>query len=99
MEAQRVATMSLGDLYTIILDYKGGTYISQVTADSPEAAVNSWVTAANEQDLAHWNLTRKELAELSEDRMISIDGCQNVWCASGSAKSGLMLLNIVATRT
>jgi len=91
--------MSLKTLYTMVLDYKGGTYISQVTAESPEAALTNWVTSANERDLSHWSLTHQELAQLSEDRLIPIENCKNVWCASDSTESGLMLLNIVATET
>lgn len=90
--------MSLKILYTMVLDYKGGTYISQVSAESPEAAIANWAISANEQDLSSWGLTREELAQLSEDRPIPIENCLNVWCASDSAEGGLMLLNIVATK-
>lgn len=91
--------MSLKNLYTMVLDYRGGTYISQVTAESPEAAVHSWVMSANEQDLAQWALTHEELSQLAEDSLITIENCQNVWCASDSTEGGLMLLNIIATKT
>jgi hypothetical protein len=85
-------------LYTMVFDYKGGTYISQVAAESPRAAVIEWATAAKEQDLSTWRLTREELAQLFEDRPIPMENCLNVWCASGTTDGGLMLLNLVATK-
>lgn len=85
-------------LYTIIFDYQSGTYISQVAAESPKAAIIEWATAAKEQDLSTWRLARAELAQLFESRPIPIENCLNVWCASGSTDGGLMLLNIVATK-
>jgi hypothetical protein len=84
-------------LYTMVFDYRNGTYISQVAAESPEAAIINWATAAKEQDLSTWRITRAELAQLTEDAPLPIENCLNVWCASGSTAGGLMLLNIVAT--
>jgi hypothetical protein len=81
----------------MVFDYQNGTYISQVAAESPEAAIIEWAMAAKEQDLSTWRLTRAELAELYEEKPIPIENCLNVWCASGSTGGGLMLLNIVAT--
>jgi hypothetical protein len=81
----------------MMLDYKGGTYISQVTAQSPEAAIEEWVAAANERDLSNWALTRVEMTQLFENRPIPIENCLNVWCVSDLTSRGMMLLNIVAT--
>jgi hypothetical protein len=46
----------------MVFDYRNGTYISQVAAESPEAAIINWATAAKEQDLSTWRITRAELA-------------------------------------
>jgi len=83
----------------MVFDYTGGTYISQVAAESPKAAIIDWAAVATEQDLSTWKLTREELAQLSEDKPSPMENCLNVWCASSSTDGGLMLLNIVATKT
>jgi len=46
--------MSHLSLYTIILEYKGGTYISQIQSESPTAAVKKWSTTITEHSLAVW---------------------------------------------
>jgi len=85
------------NLYTIIFDYRGGTYISQVSGDSPGMALAKWESSISEGDLAKWKLARPELARLSQDSPVPLDRCLNVWSTSSSTKAGLMLVNIVAT--
>jgi hypothetical protein len=89
--------MSRETLYTIVLDYKGGTYISQSPAESPEAALTKWANAIGENDLVNWGLSRAEITQLPEDSPVPLKGCLNVWCVTASTKEGLMLVNIVAT--
>jgi len=91
--------MSDENLYTMVLDYKGGTYISQISSKSPEVAIKKWVSTINEQELANWGLTRSEATLLAKDNPIPLKNCSNVWCVQDSAKAGLMLLNIIATQT
>lgn len=84
-------------LYTIVLEYKGGTYISQIHSESPTAAVKKWSTIVTERSLAEWGLDRTDLVLLSADNPIPLENCVNIWCLSGSAKNRLMLLNVIAT--
>ncbi len=86
-------------IYTIVLDYKGGTYISQVSGESPEVALAKWANTATESDLATWRLSRPELARLLQGRLVPLENCLNVWSASDSTKAGLMLVNIIATQS
>ncbi|HEY1939275.1 MAG TPA: hypothetical protein VGJ33_15185 [Candidatus Angelobacter sp.] len=85
--------------YTVVLNYKGGTYISQVVAESPKAAIRKWFTGISDPDLAAWEVTNEKLSELSDDEPLPLDNCLNVWCASSSGKHGLLLLNIITTQT
>jgi len=48
-------------LYTVILDYAGGTYIAQVQASSPAVALSTWVSKIKGGDLAEWGIRRKSL--------------------------------------
>jgi|SRR5712672_932541 len=91
--------MSYHSLYTVILEYRGGTYISQVRSESPEAAVKKWSTTISDQNLRMWGLDRAELVLLSNDNPLPLENCLNIWCLTGSAKNHLMLLNLIATET
>jgi len=90
--------MSKGKLYTIILDYKGGTYIAQVRADSPVEALPRWLSRIKDNELADWGTTRGELTNIMRSEgVVPLDGCVNVWCISGSGRRGLVLINVIAT--
>jgi hypothetical protein len=84
--------------YTVILDYIGGTYISQVSGNSPIIVLHKWLSKLNDQDLTRWHITREELARIMKDEeIVPLDGCINVWCISGSGSRGLALINLIAT--
>jgi len=90
--------MTKNRLYTIILDYKGGTYIGQNHADSAKEALARWLSGIEDQELARWKITRDELLEIvSSDGPVPLRDCTNVWCTSGSTKGGLVLINVIAT--
>lgn len=92
--------MSRETLFTFVLEYRGGTYISQVSEVSLAGAMARWANTRTDRDLTTWKLARKQLAELVEgDIPVMVDGCQGVWCLSNSSKEGLMLLNIIATHS
>ena len=86
-------------LYTIVLDYKGGTYISQVSDESPQVALAKWATIITEDDLVTWKLSRSELTRLSQNKPVPLENCLNVWSASDSAKGGLILVHMIATQS
>jgi hypothetical protein len=90
--------MTKNRLYTIVLGYKGGTYVAQVPATSAAAALTKWLSNLKDADLSEWKITREELAKvLKSEKVVPLDNCMNVWCISGSVRAGLALINIVAT--
>lgn len=90
--------MTKTKLYTVILDYKGGTYIAQLSAASPLAVLPRWLSILKDADLAEWGSSRAELSKIiKSENVVPLDGCVNVWCISGSGKDGLVLINMVAT--
>lgn len=90
--------MTKNKLYTVVLEFGGGTYIAQVSGDSPGAALPDWLSRLHDEDLARWGTTRSELTSIIEsDPPSPIDGCLGVWCLTGSVKKGLVLINIIAT--
>jgi len=84
-------------LYTMIVDYRGGTYVSQVRSNSPMTAVKKWAKRVSASDLKIWGLNQSDLEPLSNDDPVPLKNCQNVWCSSASARKKLLLLNIIGT--
>jgi len=90
--------MTNSRLYTIVLDYRGGTYIGQASGDSVTAALSQWVSKIPHKELAGWGITRDELSEIvRSDEPVALSGCVNTWCLSGSTNGGLVLINVIAT--
>ena len=90
--------MNTNRLYTVVLDYSGGTYIGQASGDSVIHGLSEWLSRIADRDLAKWKITRGELSDIvTSDSPIPLSGCRNVWCLSGSTKGGLALINVIAT--
>jgi hypothetical protein len=89
-------------LYTIILDYRGGTYISQVRARSPRAAAKQWARALDVVGVKHLGakgkqkiITNLENDEYCLNEPVALTGLVGVWCIGMPIPGGLV--NIVAT--
>lgn len=87
-------------LYTMIIDYRGGTYVTQAESDSlehaPIACVQGLDTGAmgghvKEQDKA------SILSALQEERVIPLADTTNCWCCSVDVHDHLMLMTLVLT--
>jgi hypothetical protein len=90
--------MDAEKLYTVVLDYRGGTYLAQVSAASPVAALPKWLSKIRNENLVTWKLSRSDLKGILEsDDPTPINGCRGVWCISGRSKNGMVLINIIAT--
>jgi hypothetical protein len=85
--------------YTIFLEYRGGTYISQVSSSGPAEALEAWAASLPEEDLQAWNLKRDGLMPVIRDgSLVSITGLVNAWCLSGvDDNDEQLLLNVIAT--
>ena len=84
--------------YTVLLDYAGGTYVSQCTATDAWQALRTWVSGLHENEAA--GAISEEVAEAFDGEMgrpVHIQGLKNAWCATASAKSGLAIANIIET--
>ena len=91
-------------LYTVVMDYRGGTYISQVDAGNVAGALETWADTLDQRSIGELGPRRK--AGLTDDIKVQLssgqepallDGLVNVWCAAASTSGGLALINIVAT--
>lgn len=86
-------------LFTFIMDYRGGTYISQVNANSLNKAKEKWVMqikVTEVKDLG--DKTMKQLVEeLLEDDSVLIDGLKNIWHNLYLVKGGYITVHIIKT--
>lgn len=87
------------NLYTFVLEFEGGTYVSQVEAASVELAPSAWATAitpGTTQGMPDASL--RELCEaIAEQVPVRLDGLQQVWCISPLVRGRMALVHFVLT--
>jgi hypothetical protein len=88
-------------LYTVILDFAGGTYIYQVKASSPTEALVSWAKSLNVAEVTGLGPNSKDrlvaLAEEEANETAALTGMVNTWCWTAHIQKKLMLVNIIKT--
>lgn len=90
--------MSGSSVYTIILEFRGGTYISQVRSENVSSALSQWIWQLKNEDLAAWKLDREALKDIQGTAIpVALTGCLNVWCLSGIAGEWQVLINVIKT--
>lgn len=81
------------------MNFRGGTYISQVNAMNIDGALTEWARNLNINEIQYFGSKSKlELFELISQEYvypILIQGMESVWCMGGSLRMGFFLLNIV----
>jgi hypothetical protein len=87
------------NLYTFILDYIGGTYISQVKARNLTKAVSKWPDGLVIDEIKGLGPNTISLLKLrlTEDRPVPLSGLINAWCMSTIIRGRLVLIHIVET--
>ena len=70
--------------FTVIMDFKGGTYISQVVAPTPQAALRKWAAELDVRGIADLGPQGKArlVAEATEAGPVPLQGLRAVWCTS-----------------
>ena len=86
-------------LFTVIWDFRGGTYISQVRAPSAHRAFLKWAETLDVTEIAGVGPAGKQriIREIEEfdHQPTPLAGLKNAWCAGSVAVGGLV--NIVQT--
>jgi len=86
--------------YTFVLDYAGGTHISQYKGRTPREAFGRWIRtepAKLERLLRRKLAVRLVRAYAEWNEFVELDGVENVWCWTATLPGGLALLNFVRT--
>lgn len=79
------ATIGSMALFTVILEFDGGTYISQFHASSPHNAAVKHADYLVRLNGMSTPTNRRLLADrLSRERPVAIGGVRKVWCCSAS---------------
>jgi len=100
----------LNVLLTFILDWKGGTYVSQVTVPTLNKAkrtiVNSptlnkakikWVKNMIDLEIFGTYLTTTDLITALDDDYVLLNGLQSAWCVCLSINDTFGMINVIAT--
>ena len=93
--------MQTNYLYTFILEFRGGTYLSQVLTDDVTKALCNWCITIedcnlidNSEGIAYGFREVYQDADFIE-RPVSIDGLKFVWCASALVGDDAAIVHIV----
>ncbi len=85
-------------LFTIVFDFDGGTYISQVRAASVKGVIKKYAANLIANDAIGTLSTRQKLAlSIEDEEPVAIEGVRNVWCFCASAGKKFGIINVVAT--
>ena len=86
-------------MFTFIMDFRGGIYVSQVKSKQLTDAIIEWGGNLNLDEIKHLGPAGKaEIVELlKEEEPILLKGLTNVWCLSFSIKQGFAIVNVVRT--
>lgn len=86
-------------IYTLLVDYDGGTYISQWSATTPKRALMEWACSFDFSVIPRvrnsWLDGFRERLPMENPTRIS--GTTGVWCAGELLGNKLILINIVRT--
>ena len=88
-------------LFTFVLDYRGGTYVSQATCRTIGEIVSvldgaiDWKALPNDVSESAKQRFLEEVAEIPPS---PIDGLRNVWCISARLGKSMAILHVVETK-
>jgi len=84
-------------LYTVIVEFDGGTFISQIPAKSHDEALAIWGRHRTKK----FNLkTRSALIKALRDGehgLVPLERLRNTWCTSASLGDEFILINVIKT--
>ncbi len=89
------------NLYTLVLDFHGGTYISQFDAASAVDAVTAWCGELQEEQLlgeASSDVAEGIMIDAVENSLVEVEGLHGAWCAATTVSGALALLNVIITQ-
>ncbi|SRR6266545_1081438 len=85
--------------YTFIMDYAGGTYVSQVTARSEKSACVKWAQRLEVSQIQGLGRKGQEslIQQVKDDPPGPLNGTLNAWCTGALIHGKFALINLVQT--
>ncbi|BDD03892.1 hypothetical protein [Aureibacter tunicatorum] len=94
------------ELYTYVLDFRGGTYVSQVFAKNLNNSIDEWIKKIEKDKSEIQYLGVKTIEKIKQDfknpenrAPILLNNLQNVWCFDFNSNQGFGLINVIKTKT
>ncbi|MFN2597187.1 MAG: hypothetical protein ABR563_08390 [Pyrinomonadaceae bacterium] len=86
-------------LYTFIMEYAGGTHVSQVRASSPKSACVKWARELDVSQVEGLGVKSKQslIDQMETESPAALDGMLNAWCTTALLRGELALINLVRT--
>jgi hypothetical protein len=81
-------------LFTIVLDYKGGTYVRQVWSTSAKRAL---LVSLDKFDCFTTKALPTVIDQVREDDLVPVETVKHVWCGSVTARGHLGLFHMIKT--
>lgn len=91
--------------FTFVVNFRGGTYCTQVTAPNIERSIHEWIKRIKkEKDQIQYigDKIIEELENKAKDELTEptpLNGLKNIWFAIFPTKKGSFHLNIIQTDT
>ena len=89
------------NLYTLVLDFHGGTYITQFDADTAVDAVAAWCRELQDEQLlgeVSSDVAEGIMIDAIQNRLVEVEGLHGAWCAAATVEGQLALLNVIITQ-
>ena len=86
--------------YTFVCEYRGGTYVAQVSAEDLSKAIRAWADyLISDEPIPRVSaLVAKEVAaQIDDSGPTELEGLIGVWCISAIVGGDYLLANIVDT--
>jgi hypothetical protein len=90
--------MKKNSLFTFILDWKGGTYISQVSSETLNKAITTWADGFSFDEIGVKNIVKsKFIVDVNNEVVEPVNGLKNVWCISPNIGDVMAIVHITET--
>ncbi len=89
--------------YTYVVEFRGGTYCSQIKAEDLYESLQGWVNefGSKKNEIKYLGTKTinqlKAIIDANDDFPTELDGLKNIWYISLLTKSGFFRINIVKT--
>ncbi len=86
------------DYFTFLMEFKGGTYVSQISAPF-ESVCHKWACTFDASGIPGFGESQRELLvkEFKSEIPTAVKGVFGVWCVSAMIDDGLAIVHFVKT--